>query len=88
MSIHAIICTRDSGNVTPTTDKLIKFLVSCKIGVYLLSGAKSIFEAYKGAFEKLNPSDDDICIFCHDDIELRENPLTFLGKLNSICSRN
>ena len=85
MSIHAIICTRDSSNVTTTTDNLIKFLVSCKIGVYLLSGAKSIFEAYKGAFEKLNPAADDICIFCHDDIEIRENPTVFLEKITSTC---
>ena len=85
MSIHAIICTRDSGNVTTTTDKLIKFLVSCKIGVYLLSGAKSIFEAYRGAFDKINPKDDDICIFCHDDIEIRENPETFVSKLSTLC---
>ena len=85
MSIHAIICTRDSSSVTKTTDNLIRFLVSCKIGVYLLSGAKSIFQAYKGAFEKISPADDDICIFCHDDIEIREKPEIFVSKLTSFC---
>jgi hypothetical protein len=81
MNIYAIICTRDRNNVSPTTDKLLSFLCSCKIGVYLVSGATSIFEAYHGAFEKINPNDEDIIIFCHDDIEIRENPEEFLKKL-------
>jgi len=86
MNIHAIICTRDRNNVSSTTNKLISFLCKCKIGVYLVSGAKSIFGAYRGAFEKIDPDDDDILIFCHDDIEIRENPEEFLKKLTTLTS--
>tara|TARA_R110000796_G_C14438138_1_gene421990 strand:- start:53 stop:745 length:693 start_codon:yes stop_codon:yes gene_type:complete len=86
MNIYAIICTRDRDKVSPTTDKLLNFLCSAKIGVYLLSGAKSIFEAYHGAFKKINPEKDDILIFCHDDIEIREYPDNFLHKLKKSFS--
>jgi hypothetical protein len=78
MKITAIICTRDSKQVTNTTDKLLKFYVSCGIGIVLMSGAKSLFAAYKGAFEKINPNDEDAVIFCHDDIEIRETPEIFI----------
>ena len=86
MTIHAIICTRSADSVPETTDRLLKFLVTCGIKVYLMSNAKSIFKAYEGAFAKLNPDDEDICIFCHDDVEIRENPNVFMEKLNSLCS--
>ena len=86
MNIHAVICTRDRNDVSATTDKLLNFLCSCGIAVYLLSGAKSIFKAYKGAFEKIAPEDDDIMIFCHDDIEIRDQPRKFVEKLTQICS--
>ena len=81
MTINAIICTRTAETVSQTTDKLFQFLVSCGIKISVMSGAKSIFKAYKGAFERLNPSDEDIFIFCHDDIEIRENPVQFVDKL-------
>ena len=81
MNIHAVICTRDRNDVSTTTDKLIKFLCECGIAVYLLSGAKSIFKAYSGALAKIDPSKDDIVIFCHDDIEIREKPSEFVQKL-------
>ena len=82
MTIHAIICTRSADTVSQTTDKLFQFFVSCGIKITVMSGAKSIFKAYTGAFERLNPNDEDICIFCHDDIELREDPVQFVDKLN------
>ena len=83
MNIHAVICTRDRNDVSQTTDKLLQFLCECKISVYLLAGAKSIFKAYSGAFERINPEDDDIVLFCHDDIEIREDPSEFVNKLTS-----
>ena len=52
----------------------------------MLSGAKSIFSAYQGAFEKINPEKEDIVIFCHDDIEIRENPAEFVEKLRNSFS--
>ena len=81
MNIHAVICTRDRNNVSPTTNKLVTFLCACNIGVYILSKASSLFSAYEGAFEKINPDPEDIIIFCHDDIEIRENPEPFIEKL-------
>jgi hypothetical protein len=85
MSIHAIICTRSADQVTATTNKLLNFLSGCGVNVILMSKAKSIFKAYKGAFERINPDDNDICIFCHDDIEIREVCAEFLKKLQDLC---
>jgi len=81
MNIYAIICTRDRNKVTSTTDKLLTFLCAANVKIFMLSGAKSIFSAYQGAFEKINPEKEDIVIFCHDDIEIRENPAEFVEKL-------
>tara|TARA_R110000824_G_scaffold122198_1_gene279046 strand:+ start:2981 stop:3673 length:693 start_codon:yes stop_codon:yes gene_type:complete len=81
MNIHAVICTRDRNKVSPTTNKLVSFLCACNIGVYILSNAKSLFSAYEGAFKRIDPDPEDITIFCHDDIEIRENPDNFVSKL-------
>ena len=86
MSIHAIICTRTAETVSQTTDKLFRFLVECNIQLTVMSGASSIFKAYEGAFERLSPDDNDIIIFCHDDIELREDPVQFVDKLRRLCA--
>lgn len=86
MKINAIICTRDYNNITKTTDKLLKFYVTCEIYVYLMSGAKSLFSAYEVAFQKINPADEDIVIFCHDDIEIRETPENFKNKLSDLLN--
>ena len=81
MNIHAVICTRSREDITKTTDKLLTFLSACKVKTYLITGAKSIFSAYYGAFKRIAPQPEDIMIFCHDDIEIRENPLTFVTNL-------
>tara|TARA_R100001163_G_C5040286_1_gene178569 strand:- start:656 stop:1348 length:693 start_codon:yes stop_codon:yes gene_type:complete len=81
MNIYAIICTRDRNEVSSTTDKLLNFLCKCGIEVYLISAAKSLFAAYHGAFTKIDPNPEDITIFCHDDIEIREQPKSFITKL-------
>ena len=86
MNIYAIICTRDRNNVSATTDKLLTFLCAANVKIYMLSGAKSIFSAYQGAFEKLAPNKEDIILFCHDDIEIREIPAQFVAKLNESFS--
>ena len=86
MNIHAVICTRSRDEVTPTTNKLVKFLCDCGILVYVIDKATSIFAAYNGAFEKINPSDEDIMIFCHDDIDIREEPKVFVEKLKKELS--
>lgn len=85
MTIHAIICTRSSKEVSKTTDNLLQFFVRCGIQISLMSGASSIFRAYQGAFDRINPNDEDICIFCHDDIVLNEDPVQFKDKLARAC---
>jgi len=81
MNIHAIVCTRSRKEITPTTDKLLSYLVSCGIKVCLIGGSTSIYRAYHGAYLKINPDAEDIIIFCHDDIEIREKPSIFVEKL-------
>jgi len=83
MNVHAIICTRTREDISETTDKLLGFFSRCKIKSYLITGANSIFAAYTGAYKKINPQDDDIVIFCHDDIEIRDHPNTFVNNLIS-----
>jgi len=81
MNIHAIVCTRSTKEVTHTTDKLLSYLVSCGIQICLIGGSSSIYRAYHGAYYKINPDPEDIIIFCHDDIEIREEPSVFVEKL-------
>jgi len=83
MNIHAIICTRSRENISETTDRLLAFFHQCNIKIYLMSGATSIFDAYLGAYQKINPHKEDILIFCHDDIEIRESPHNFLNIITS-----
>ena len=69
MNIYAFICTR-SKDISSVTTKLLTYYTNSKIIVHLLVNQSSIFKAYAAAFEKVKPNDDDICIFCHDDIEI------------------
>jgi hypothetical protein len=69
MNIYAFICTRDK-KLSSVTKELVKFLTSIDIRVNLLVNSSSIFKAYSNALKKTNPSDEDIVIMCHDDIEI------------------
>jgi len=84
MSIHAIICTRDRDKVSPVTHRLVEYFVKCDIKLYIMSAAVSIFSAYKGAFDHIKPDPEDILIFCHDDIDIREDPKSFVDKLKNL----
>lgn len=86
MNIHAVICTRSSEQVSSITDKLVKYLASCNIKVYLLANQSSIFEAYSKGYKLANPDKDDIMIFCHDDIEISEKPEDFVRKVTETCN--
>jgi hypothetical protein len=81
MNIYAIICTRSRDKVTQTTNALLTYLAKCGIKVFLLADTKSLFSSYKRAYTQINPEKDDILIFCHDDIEIREEPEVFKKKL-------
>ena len=77
MNIYAFICTRNK-NIKPVTSKLLSFLTSINVNVHLLVNHSSIFKAYSNAFAKVNPKDEDIIIFCHDDIEITIKNKEFL----------
>ena len=84
MNIYAFICTRSREEVSMTTHKLLSFLSSCSINIFLLANQESIFSGYKAAFEQVNPNPEDIIILCHDDIEIRENPQVFVQKMKDL----
>ena len=81
MNTYAVICTRSKEGMSPTTEKLLRYFTSIGIQVMLMCGQKSIFSAYKLAFDKVNPSPEDLFIFCHDDIEIHEAPEDFVKKI-------
>lgn len=81
MKVHAIVCTRDSKQATHTFMRLLHYYSACGIQVSVVSGAKSIFAAYDNAFTKLNPDDEDIIIFSHDDIGIADDPAEFIARL-------
>ena len=80
MKIYAFIPTRSS-TLKPIAQTLVSYLSSLGITVKLLINEKSIFEAYEKAFKELNADDDDIIIFCHDDIEIIMDPMDFVKQL-------
>ena len=86
MNIHAVICTRSREEVPSITDKLVKYLASCNIKVYLLANQSSIFEAYKKGYTAASPDPEDIMIFCHDDIDIRTKPEDFVKKVTETCN--
>jgi len=47
----------------------------------LLVGKESIFRAYEEGVQSLDLKDDDIVIFCHDDLEIIMDPQQFINVL-------
>jgi hypothetical protein len=80
MNIYALICTRNKAG-TPTRNALTSYLSRLGVQVKLLVGQKSIFEAYTKTVNNIDYSDEDIFIFCHDDIEVLNDPTTFMKEL-------
>ena len=66
--IYCVICTRDFSKITPTFNKLLNDLVIQKIKPIVYHKQSSIFEAYSKAVTFQEFNDEDIIIFCHDDI--------------------
>jgi hypothetical protein len=85
MKISAFIPTRSS-ILRPITKDLVSYLSSLDIDVKLLINEKSIFEAYEKGFKSLNAEDDDIVIFCHDDIDIIMDPQEFKRELVEAAS--
>jgi hypothetical protein len=80
MKIFAFICTRTE-SLPDYTQKLVSYLSRCKIDVNLLVNKESIFTAYKEAVDNTPINDEDIVIFCHDDIEIIMDPQQFVTVL-------
>ena len=80
MKIFSIICTRDK-NLSPITSKLVHTLSSYGVEVKLLVNQKSIFEAYEKGLKACDADNEDIIIYCHDDIEIKTPHLTFIAAL-------
>jgi GT2 family glycosyltransferase len=70
MKIFSIICTRDK-DLSPITSKLVHTLSSYGVSVKLLVNQKSIFEAYKKGLTSCDAKEEDIIIYCHDDLEIK-----------------
>ena len=80
MKIFSVICTRTK-EFSDTTQKLIDTLCSFGVEVKIMTNQTSIFEAYQKGLDKCDAADDDIIIFCHDDIELLDSKAEFIAKL-------
>ena len=87
MKIYAFICTR-SEPLPDYTQKLVSYLSRCKIDVTLLVNKESIFRAYKEAVDNTIIEDDDIIIFCHDDVEIIMDPQQFINVLIRAARRS
>ena len=88
MNIHAIICTRSKTQITKTLHDLLSFLSRCEVKTNVVVGSKSIFDAYKNTFNKIKADPDDIVIFCHDDIEIKESESDFKTKLSKLFEQS
>ena len=86
MKLFAIICTRDK-DLKPVTSELVHTLSSYGVEVKLLVNQESIFSAYQKGLDKCDAKDDDIIIFCHDDIKLLDPKTTFIAAL-AVCCEN
>ena len=80
MKIFAFICTRQE-SLPNYTQKLLSYLGRCKIETKLLINKDSIFTAYTEAVQEISVEDEDIVIFCHDDIDILMDPQEFVRVL-------
>ena len=87
MKIYAFICTRNE-SLPDYTQKLVSYLSRCKIDVNLLVNKESIFEAYSEAIKNITIEDNDVVIFCHDDIEIIMDPQQFINVLVNASRKN
>ena len=77
MKNHAVICTR-SEEYSDDLIKLIEYFKKCDFkNVEVIVSGKSIFKSYADAVKKINPSNREIIVFCHDDIEILSSPKQF-----------
>lgn len=80
MKIHAFVPTRTQ-EFSPTLRRLSQYLSSIGVKVNILINENSIFTAFSTAIKNLSAENDDIVIFCHDDIEILMDKEVFLDEL-------
>jgi len=80
MRVFAIICTREptiNSNLQGFCDKL----KSCGVAVKVLASQPSIFSAYARGLSICGADNEDVIIFCHDDIQIRNPNVDILALL-------
>lgn len=97
-NVHFIVPTKGP-TVTKTKQGLfnyVKQLQKCNLGegivdIKFVVGCNSIFKAYSDAVLSIigdkEPSDEDIFIFCHDDIDIHTKPETFIEILSKYTQK-
>jgi glycosyltransferase involved in cell wall biosynthesis len=83
MRVFAIICTREP-EIKADLQGFCGKLKSCGINVKVLASQLSIFSAYQRGLAHCDAKDDDVIIFCHDDIQIR-NPNADILALLTKC---
>lgn len=73
--------------MSDTLLNLLGFYSRCRIVPYIAAGWTSIFDAYSKIVKQISPKDEDIVIFCHDDLEILENEVKFVEKLELECKK-
>ena len=86
MKMFAIICTRDS-KLPMITNGLVNTLSSYGVEVKLLAKQSSIFEAYERGLQVCQAKDEDIIIFCHDDLQILSNHVEFIASLSKCVEK-
>lgn len=83
MKKYAIICTRTEKEkeAQSSFDRLLDYLSRAKVEPVLMYDQESIFTGYTNGIKKIEETtslvNNDIVIFCHDDIEILNDPVTF-----------
>ena len=80
MQIFSIICTRER-DITGVAKGLVDTLLGFGVVVKLLVNENSIFEAYKKGLDSCKANPNDIIIFCHDDIQILNDKVSFVQAL-------
>lgn len=69
------------------TRGLVDTLSSYGVGVKLLVKQSSIFEAYERGLRLCDAKDEDIIIFCHDDLQILSSHIQFIAALSKCVEK-
>ncbi len=86
MKMFAIICTREV-KLPMITNGLVNTLSNYGVDVKLLAKQSSIFEAYERGLRLCDAKDEDIIIFCHDDLQILSSHTQFIAALSKCVEK-